>query len=151
VLPRTNFKNLRKKLARQKPGQVDKAFHGLHVELFSLFDCLTCAACCKSISPSLYDRDIERIAKRLRITPAAFIQKYLKVDEEQDYVFRATPCPFLLEDNCCNIYDDRPRACREYPHTDRKNMLQILDLTIKNAEVCPVVKDILVELDSDEG
>jgi uncharacterized protein len=151
MLARTNFKSLRKKLARQKANQVDNAFHRLHIELFSKFDCLSCAACCKSISPGLYDRDIERIAKKLRIPPSEFIDKYLAIDEEQVYVFKLNPCPFLLADSSCEIYDDRPRACREYPHTDRKNMFQILDLTIKNAGICPVVKDILLRLDSDKG
>jgi hypothetical protein len=44
------------------------------------------------------------------------------------------------------VYEDRPKACREYPHTDRKRMYQILNLTHKNCEVCPVVFAITDEL-----
>lgn len=67
------------------------------------------------------------------------MDKYIVMDEDQDYVFHSSPCPFLEQDNTCRIYDFRPKACREYPHTDRKNMTQILDLTYKNIAVCPAV------------
>jgi Fe-S-cluster containining protein len=30
------------------------------------------------------------------------------------------------------IYEVRPKACREFPHTDRKKFQQISDLTLKN-------------------
>ncbi len=62
------------------------------------------------------------------------------MDEDGDYVLNQSPCTFLnLETNKCDIYDIRPLACREYPHTDRKNMHQILGLTQKNMDVCPAV------------
>ncbi|MEZ5067203.1 MAG: YkgJ family cysteine cluster protein [Bacteroidia bacterium] len=37
-------------------------------------------------------------------------------------VLKKSPCPFLLDDNHCSIYSIRPQACREYPHTIRKNI-----------------------------
>ena len=74
------------------------------------------------------------------------ITTYLRMDEEGDYVLQKSPCAFLGTDNYCSIYDIRPLACREYPHTDRKNIHQILDLTLKNTEVCPAVADIVVKL-----
>ena len=40
-------------------------------------------------------------------------------------------------DNLCSIYDVRPKACREFPHTDRKKIHQINHLTIKNTLTCP--------------
>jgi len=52
----------------------------------------------------------------------------------------------LQEDNTCAVYDVRPRACKEYPHTNRKNIQQILPLTVRNAEVCPAVYEILERL-----
>jgi hypothetical protein len=75
-----------------------------------------------------------------------FIRQYLFKDEDNDYVFKQTPCPFLMPDNYCMVYEDRPKACREYPHTDRKRMYQILSLTHKNCEVCPIVFGITDEL-----
>ena len=64
------------------------------------------------------------------------------MDEEGDFVLHTAPCPFLAEDNLCRIYDDRPQACREYPHTNRKKMHQILDITFRNTLVCPAVLEI---------
>jgi Fe-S-cluster containining protein len=78
-----------------------------------------------------------------------FIDTYLFRDEDGDYVFKGAPCPFLGADNACLVYEDRPKACREYPHTDRKNMLGILDLTLKNTLVCPAVLKIFYEIGKD--
>ncbi len=78
--------------------------------------------------------------------PGDFIDAYLRVDEEDDYVLKSAPCPFLGADNHCSVYDDRPKACREYPHTDRKKMVQIMDLTYKNTLVCPAVFEIVERL-----
>lgn len=135
-----------KRLKAKKPKNLDDVFHKLHEEAFDQFDCLSCANCCSTISPIVKEKDIERLAKRLKTKPADFITPYLYIDEDQDYVFRQTPCPFLMADNYCMVYEDRPKACREYPHTDRKRMYQILNLTHKNCEVCPVVYRITDEL-----
>jgi uncharacterized protein len=79
------------------------------------------------------------VARSLRMKPGAFVEKYLRIDEDGDYVLKSSPCPFLAGDNYCSVYADRPKACREYPHTDRKKMVQIMDLTLKNTLVCPAV------------
>jgi Fe-S-cluster containining protein len=104
-------------------------FHPRHEEIFEEVDCLACANCCKTTSPIFTDIDIERIAKHLRMRPAQLIDKYLHLDKDQDYVLNSSPCTFLGADNYCSIYEVRPRACREYPHTDRKNMSGIMKLT----------------------
>ncbi len=75
-----------------------------------------------------------------------FISDFLMRDEEDDLVLKSSPCFFLNDDNTCSIYEFRPLACKEYPHTDRKNMHQILDLTLKNASICPAVAGIINEL-----
>jgi Fe-S-cluster containining protein len=75
-----------------------------------------------------------------------FIEFYLRIDEDQDYVLQSSPCTFLNEDNTCSIYEDRPLACREYPHTDRKNMFQILELTAQNTLICPAVSRIVQKI-----
>lgn len=134
--------SLKKKDARK----VDDAFHALHEEIFEEFDCLTCANCCKTTSPIFYDTDIERLAKELRIKAVDFADKYLKVDEDGDQVLKSSPCPFLGSDNYCSVYEARPKACREYPHTDRKKMVQIMELTHKNTQVCPAVFEIVERL-----
>jgi hypothetical protein len=132
-------KLLFKRLKRIKPEFLDKLFLEAHKEEFENFDCTSCANCCKTISPIITFRDVERIAKCLREKPSVIVEKYLEMDADGDYVFRSAPCPFLQHDNLCTIYEYRPKACREYPHTDRKRMHQILNLTLKNIEVCPIV------------
>ncbi len=130
-------------LKKKNSSDVDKVFQRLHDEAFEKIDCLQCANCCKTTSPIFYQRDIERLAKHFRIRPSEFIEQYLHIDEDNDYVLNFTPCPFLGDDNYCSVYESRPTACREYPHTDRKRVQQIFNLTLKNASVCPAVFDIL--------
>lgn len=121
---------------------IDPLFHKLHDEVFEEINCLDCANCCKSIPPIITNADIERIAKYLKIKPSVFFKKHIKTDDDGDYVFNQSPCPFLDNNNYCLIYENRPKACREYPHTNRKNMHQILNLTLKNSFVCPAVYEI---------
>ncbi len=135
-----------KRLKKWTSKALDENFHSLHEEVFESLDCLQCANCCKTTSPRLYPKDIEAIANALKIRPAQVMEQYVVIDEDKDYVFKTVPCPFLDQDNYCKVYEARPKACREYPHTDRKNMLQILDLTYKNIEVCPAVYEIVEKL-----
>jgi Fe-S-cluster containining protein len=134
------------RLKKKDPRKVDDAFHAVHTEVFEEINCLTCANCCKTTSPIFYQTDIERVSKSLRVKPGDFIEKYLRIDEDNDYVLKSSPCPFLDGDNRCKVYDDRPKACREYPHTDRKKMVQIVDLTFKNTQVCPAVLEMVERL-----
>ena len=133
-------------LRSRKPKDLDQRFHTLHNAAFKKIDCLQCANCCKTTSPIFRDVDIKRIAKGLRMKEKDLINNYLKMDEEGDYVLRSSPCAFLGADNYCTIYELRPLACREYPHTDRKNMHQILGITEKNTQVCPAVADIVMRI-----
>ena len=135
-----------KKLGRRKPKDLDEVVHRLHEETFQEVNCLECANCCKTTSPIVIDRDIDRIAKHLKMKPSELISQYLNLDEDDDYVFRQAPCPFLMGDNYCMIYAVRPRACREYPHTNRKRFQQILNLTWRNSLVCPAVLNIVDRL-----
>jgi Fe-S-cluster containining protein len=134
----TFFKKLKNKGAKN----LDDSFHEAHDTVFEKTNCLACANCCKTTSPIFYQRDIERAAKALKLKPGDFIEKYLRVDEDDDYVLKSSPCAFLDSDNYCSIYEARPNACKEYPHTDRKKMHQILDLTYNNTLVCPAVLQI---------
>lgn len=143
-------KKLVQRLKRLPDKRVNEIFHPLHDEVFQNIDCLACANCCKTTSPIFRDIDIKRLAKRLHIKSVEFIAKYLTLDHDNDYVLRSSPCVFLQEDNKCSVYEDRPLACREYPHTNRKKMHQILDLTRKNSEICPAVSQIFETLRTNE-
>ncbi|MEQ8338031.1 MAG: YkgJ family cysteine cluster protein [Cyclobacteriaceae bacterium] len=139
-------KQLLDKYRREKPKDLDQKFHQAHEEVFEEIDCLDCANCCKTTSPIFLMSDIERMAKSLKLAPGIFIEKYLYLDADKDYVLKSSPCPFLLNDNTCLVYEDRPKACKEYPHTNRKKMHQITQLTWKNSMICPAVTRILEKL-----
>ncbi len=135
-----------KSLKKKPPRNLDELAQRAHNIAFKKIDCLTCANCCRSLGPRITEKDIERLSKHLKVKQSSFMETYLRVDEDGDNVFRQMPCPFLEADNKCRVYEYRPKACREYPHTDRKKFHQILDLTLKNTYVCPAVIDILGQL-----
>jgi uncharacterized protein len=143
---RAEIKSLIKNLKRKKHRNLDDVVHEMHDNIFSSFKCLDCANCCKTIGPRLVDKDINRLAKHLKMKLSAFIEAYVEIDEDNDYVFRNHPCPFLLPDNYCMVYENRPKACRDYPHTNRKRFVQILDLSHKNCETCPAVFEVFERL-----
>jgi Fe-S-cluster containining protein len=118
----------------------------LHEEAFSHINCLDCANCCKNHSPRFKQPDIKRIAKSLRMKEGDLVANYLKLDEDGDYVTRQKPCPFLAEDNTCNIYEDRPGDCRRYPYTDEDVFLKRVQLTLKNTVVCPAAYTVIEKL-----
>ena len=134
------------KLKHVKSKVLDKKIHQLHDEVFACTNCLECANCCTTTGPLFTDKDISRISKHLKIKPSEFTEKYLKVDEEKDFVLQQVPCTFLEDDNRCSIYQVRPKACLEYPHTNRRKQYQILKLTQKNLAICPAVYKIVEKL-----
>ncbi|MGB2085614.1 MAG: YkgJ family cysteine cluster protein [Flavobacteriaceae bacterium] len=134
------------KLKKHPPKKLDAKSLAIHEEVFAQTDCLSCANCCKTTGPLFERKDITRIAKFLRLKPAQFENKYLTIDEENDWVLQAVPCSFLAEDNSCMIYEVRPKACREFPHTDRKKIYQIARLTQKNVAICPAAYDIVEKM-----
>ena len=134
------------KLRKKTPKNLDAIMEKLHDDEFKKSDCLQCANCCKTTSPIFTKKDIERISKSFRIKTRQFIDAYLNVDEDQDYVLKSSPCTFLADDNTCNIYDVRPKACQEYPHTNRKNFEKISELTLKNVSICPATFNIVEAL-----
>ncbi|UYW00624.1 YkgJ family cysteine cluster protein [Flavobacterium agricola] len=134
------------KLKKKQPKDLDYRMQQLHDAEFKRTDCLTCANCCKTTGPLFTTADIERIAKHFRQKPQQFIDQYLRIDEDKDYVLQQVPCTFLDQDNYCMIYDVRPKACKEFPHTDRNKFHQISNLTLKNVEICPAAYRIVEEM-----
>lgn len=134
------------KLKKKTPKNLDYVMQDLHNAEFKKTDCLQCANCCKTTGPLFTKNDIERIAKYFKIKQQQFIEKFLRIDEDNDYVLQQVPCTFLDSDNYCSIYDVRPKACSEFPHTDRKKFQQISDLTLKNVAICPAAFNIVEEM-----
>jgi Fe-S-cluster containining protein len=141
-----NQKVYKRMLEKGNYNKMLKALPDLHEEAFSKIDCLECANCCKNYSPRFKTPDIKRIAKLLRMKEGDFVETYLRLDEDNDYVVKSSPCPFLGADNMCSIYDDRPSDCRRYPYTDEDVLLKRVPLTLKNAVVCPATYYVLEKL-----
>jgi uncharacterized protein len=139
----TENKKFFAKIKKRDPKNLDSVMQDLHEQEFKKTDCLTCANCCKTTGPLFTTSDIERISKYLKLKPQQFESQYLKIDEDNDHVLQKLPCHFLMADNTCIIYDVRPKACREFPHTDRKKFMQISEITLKNIPVCPAVYNIV--------
>ena len=131
------------KLKKKTPKNLDYTMQDLHDSEFKKTNCLECANCCKTTGPLFTSSDIERISKHLRLKPQQFIEQNLRVDEDNDYVLKSVPCTFLDAENYCMIYEVRPKACREFPHTDRKKFQQITDLTLQNVAICPAAFNIV--------
>jgi Fe-S-cluster containining protein len=130
-------------LKKNKNKSLNAIADELHEQLFQEIDCLDCANCCISIPPIVNETDVKRAAKFLGMKAADFKAQYVRIDEDQDMVMKSSPCPFLEADNKCFIYEARPKACREYPHTNNHEFLKHLKLHAINSYYCPAVFHIL--------
>lgn len=130
-------------LKKKKPKDLDLVAHNFHNEVFDEIDCLTCANCCKTTGPLFTEKDIDRISSHLKMSAGKFIDQFLQKDEDSDWVLQSLPCPFLGSDNYCSIYKVRPKACAEFPHTDRRKLYLINHLTIQNTLICPAAYEVV--------
>lgn len=140
------LKQYKNYLQRANKNDVLKKLPDLHEKAFEKFDCLDCAACCKNYSPRFKTTDIKRISKHLKLKEGDFIETYLRLDNDGDYVVKAGPCAFLGSDNYCSIYEVRPSDCERFPYTNEDIIIKRQPLTLKNAEFCPIVDFVLDKL-----
>ncbi len=142
-----NYQFLRSLKFRRYGFQPDTLAAKLHERAFQIVQCTRCANCCKTMDITFTVEDIARIADHLSMTAEEFIEAHLEIDQE-DGAFKARrkPCPFLGDDNRCTIYDVRPTACREYPHTHKKDFTSRTMLHATNALACPAVFWIVEEM-----
>ena len=138
-------------LKNQNPRTLDKVIHELHDDVFKKIDCLDCANCCKTVGPLFTSKDITRISKNFKLSPGDFTEKYLRIDEDNDYVLKTLPCPFLSSDNNCNIYSIRPKACKDYPLTDLRDQKKLLKLHLENTKHCPAVNEVFNHITNKVG
>ncbi len=141
-----NSKAYKQLLQRADKNAVLKALPQLHEKAFEKINCLTCANCCKNYSPRFKTPDIKRISKHLNLKESIFIETYLRLDEDGDYVTKTLPCPFLGSDNLCNIYEQKPGDCTRFPYTDEDVFIKRQKITLKNSTFCPIVVDVLESL-----
>jgi len=133
-------------LQKANKNAVLKQLPAVHEEAFSKIDCLQCANCCKHYSPRFKTPDIKRISRHLKMRESDFIETYLEVDDEGDFVVRSAPCPFLGADNFCSIYEQRPSDCQRFPYSDEDVFIKRQQLTLKNSTFCPITYYVLEKL-----
>lgn len=106
-------------------------------------DCTQCANCCRVATAKVTERDVERLAKFLRVKPARVLADYIVESDEEGHVLRRdkeSGCVFL-SGNECTVYDARPESCQRFPHVVRGNgsiasrMWEFVD----RACYCPIV------------
>jgi uncharacterized protein len=138
---RLNKKKLRtflRKIEKDIPKGLDKLTAALAPEVWKEVDCLTCANCCKTMSPTFTKTDINRISKHFGQTPQAFTKKWLRKDRIGDMLNKTEPCQFLnLTDNKCSIYEIRPADCAGFPHLPKRKMVDYMHVHKQNIEFCP--------------
>ena len=119
--------------------KIDATVHDLYREVSAKIDCTKCANCCKAIRPVLTAADIKRLACQLELTTREFRVCFLLENEHgEGFVFNSQPCPFL-RDNLCEVYENRPRDCRSYPHLHKREFALRMGQAIFNCSVCPIV------------
>ncbi len=137
---------LRGLLHRRVRG-VDGVAKYLHKKAFEKIDCLDCANCCKTMSPTYKKADVKRIAKHLGMTFQQYYDKYLELDESGDYMNKSVPCQFLRKDNKCAIYTVRPADCSGFPHTQYRDFkLYVSGTHIQNIDYCPITLNVVEKM-----
>ncbi len=136
-----------KGLLNRKLRGLDSVALTLNKKAFEKIDCLSCANCCKTMSPTYKKADVRRISKHLGMTFQQYYDKYLYKDESGDYMNKSVPCQFLRPDNMCSIYEVRPRDCSGFPHTQNRDFkLYISGTHIQNIEYCPITMNIVEKM-----
>ena len=142
--PYTTF--LRGLLHRKVRG-IDGVAKFLNDKAFEKINCLDCANCCKTMSPTYTKADIKRISKHLGMTSQQYHDKYLEKDVSGDFMNKSVPCQFLKKDNKCGIYSVRPRDCSGFPHTQYRDFkLYISSTHIQNISYCPITLNVVEKM-----
>jgi len=129
-------------LRNKKGKELDSIFRDGHDQAFKKIDCLDCANCCKTVGPLFTSKDITRISKNFKLSQGDFTEKYLRIDEDNDYVLKTLPCPFL---------SIRPKACKDYPLTDLRDQKKLLKLHLENTKHCPAVNEVFNHITNKVG
>ncbi|WP_205510754.1 YkgJ family cysteine cluster protein [Longitalea arenae] len=138
MLNRSAFKRFLTKLEKEPPRGLDALAVQTDKLVWAETDCLSCANCCKTMTPTFTNTDIKRISAHLNMTEEAFRKKWLKKDRAGDWVNTRQPCQFLnLKDNKCSIYEVRPKDCSGFPHHTRRRMIDYMHVFKQNIEYCP--------------
>ncbi|MGL1902431.1 MAG: YkgJ family cysteine cluster protein [Fibrobacterales bacterium] len=134
-------KVLIKNFRSRRPPNLDEVTHEYHEKAFEQIDCLDCGNCCSKLPALVKFKDIRPIAIALDMGDGDFMAEYIRNDRDDgEMIFNGLPCPFLEKEGCnCTIYDNRPKSCQAYPHTDTSRIMKQLGFIQRDADVCPAV------------
>jgi Fe-S-cluster containining protein len=124
----------------------DRRLRRIAEEIEEQIDCTVCANCCRVATVRLLDRDVERLAKFLRLSRREFLRGCTMESDEGRILCRDPDrgCVFL-DGTHCTVYDARPGTCIDFPHLVRgagsiaSRMWQFID----RATYCPIVYNAL--------
>ena len=127
------------KLEKNPPQKLDNLTVQVDKAVWRETDCLSCANCCKTMSPTYTAKDIKRISAHLGMTGKAFKEKWLYYDKKDgDWMNKQQPCQFLdLNTNMCSIYEVRPADCAGFPHLTNRKMVDYMHVHKQNIAYCP--------------
>lgn len=133
------FRAFLTRLENNPPASLDKLAEKVDTEVWKETDCLSCANCCKTMSPTFNTKDIRRISAHFNMSPKQFKEKWLFFDKkDKDWMNRKQPCQFLdLTTNMCSIYAIRPDDCAGFPHLTKKKMTDYMHVHKQNIAYCP--------------
>ena len=134
------FKRYLGKIERNPPKGLHNTLVEIDKEVWQEIDCLSCANCCKKMTPTFTTKDITRIATYLQMGKAEFKDKWLYQENKKngDWMNRKQPCQFLnLQTNMCSIYEVRPSDCAGFPHFTKKQPALYLYIHKQNIQYCP--------------
>jgi Fe-S-cluster containining protein len=133
------FRAFLTRLENNPPAGLDKLAEKVDTEVWKETDCLSCANCCKTMSPTFNTKDIRRISAHFNMSPKQFKEKWLFFDKkDKDWMNRKQPCQFLdLTTNMCSIYAIRPDDCAGFPHLTKKKMTDYMHVHKQNIAYCP--------------
>jgi uncharacterized protein len=142
-----SFYFLKKLKGYGNQDKVDSRAKEAHEHFFSRIDCTKCANCCKTLRAEFSKADVKRIADFKNVKPKDIIDQYLDINEENAsaYMSKTVSCTFL-EDNKCSIYEVRPKNCKDYPNTQKKDFSSRSYSHSANTVTCPAVFHIVEQM-----
>lgn len=134
-----SFRKFLSKLEKERPKKLHSITEVIEREVWQEVDCLSCANCCKTMTPTFTLSDMKRISAHFGQTVDEFKDKWLRKERKPDgdWMNKVEPCQFLnLKDNKCSIYEIRPADCAGFPHLT-KSMKDYVHVHKQNIEYCP--------------
>src|SRR5579875_3148623 len=133
---------------------VERRFKKIAEDVEDAIDCTACANCCRVATTQVNERDIEHLARYLRVKVPDFLRDYTVETEEEGRILKRNEngCVFL-DGNLCSVYEARPGTCEHFPHLVKGNgsLLSRMWHMPDRAVYCPIVYNTLEQFKTETG